>query len=402
MNSTTKRSCYRWHEEFSRYQVSRLHSVRVAARQVDPTTAKASRFCLRQIGYLDAMGEYLWAPWQAKPDQWINLSVLSLADLYTETLYSQALRALAERMPDYASVAFEDGDRTGERRIVFTQENSEQASAWLVGHMYALAELPNFGVRPTVRVRKELCKEFNREEWHIQLFLNEPEITRPLVQQAVENLQAGRPLDPDDRTERRFPWQELRGRLVSLTHPELVYLNWKEARKPAGSLEERLWYAINVPDAQEIKRALEAGADPNLLNERGSSPLCALIEDYGNLWINAIDQEEGKDISHYPSIDQLLELTDCFVAHGAEVNLAGPEQRSAVLEAACNADVRLLERLLEFGGKVDERDTTEEIGAFPIWDGAYRRCDGSDDMHHDTSVLDLLTTRYGNPYDGTN
>jgi hypothetical protein len=47
-----------------------------------------------------------------------------------------------------------------------------------------------------------------------------------------------------------------------------------------------------------------------------------------------------------------------------------------------------------------DREPHEHPGTLSIWDAAYRRCDETDEWHHDTSVVDLLESRHGNPYEG--
>jgi hypothetical protein len=60
-----------------------------------------------------------------------------------------------------------------------------------------------------------------------------------------------------------------------------------------------------------------------------------------------------------------------------------------------------VERLLDLGGRVDARVPYEHPGTLSIWDAAYRRCHETDEWHQDTSVVDLLESRHGNPYERT-
>ncbi len=368
------------------------------AFHLDPEIAKAARYGPRQIGKSDASYATVHTSRQRQPDERVSLRVLSLLDLYIETLHSRALLELLERMPLFGEVAFEDGDRLGERRLIFTQNQSEEACDWLTYRMWKHSSDPSVAVGPRMRTCLRNVSWKKEPDKMLLAYVSDAEITSVVVDRVVADLQVMSAPNLGDQNERRFPWETVRKRLVCLSQPELVFLHWEEARRPAGPLEETLWQAVETANMDGIIQALQAGADPNHLSRYGSTPLATLIESYGNLWMNAQDQREGKDISHYPTVEQLLEMTDQMVAYGADVNLAGPKGSSALLEAAYSADVRLVERLLDHDGKPDERDPTEHPGTLSMWDAAYRRCDGMDEDHHDTTVLDLLTARYGERY----
>jgi hypothetical protein len=400
MRKSNSSSCYLWYEQFSLEQVKKVQEVQRSAHHLEPHIARSARYCLRQIGQSDARCTTVHAAWNGSEPENISIRILSLKDLYLEVLYSQALLELEQRMPRFGEVSFEDGDRIGERRIVFPHTSPEQACEWLTRRMYFLSSQPSLTVRPTVRASKRTMSWNQREQWWVQVYVSDAEVTTETVERVVADVQAGNALVDEDSPGQRFPWEGIRERMVCLSLPELVFLNWEESRKPAGPLEEALWNALKKPDIAAIKKALECGADPNRLDPYGDTALATLISDYANLWINRQDLDEGVDISHYPNLEQLIDLSETFVAHGADVNLVGPNGTSAMHEAAFSSDVRLVERLLDLGGRVDAREPYEHPGTLSIWGAAYRRCDERDEWHHDTSVVDLLEARHGNPYEG--
>ncbi len=392
------KSTYFWWQEFTREQVEKVNRVDRRRHTLDPNLANEARFCQRQLGKSEAKTVNFWGSWEGGPEETIWLNLIPLMDAYAECLYGNALRALRKRMPHFDEHICVDGDRLGERRLIFPRQEEELASAWLSTRMWKLAENPELTVGESVRTFHRKVSWSSKPERVVHVMIHCEEVTREHAEDAKQRVIDGLSPLESPAVRKRFPWEQVRETLSDLSHPELVLLNWEELRKPEGPLEVALWEAINKPDIDGIRKALKSGANLNHLDRFGHTPLASLIMDYGNLWHNADHLDERRDISHYPSLEQLLELAHLFLAHGADVNLAGPEEDSAFRIACLVADVRLVELLLDHGGRQDFRWASGYPGELSVWDAAWRRCDGMNETSHDESVEKLLESRFGTPY----
>jgi hypothetical protein len=365
--------------------------------------AQDSKYCRAQL-YEPALiasrgGGSIRGRWEGGDEEPICLTVFPLVAAFAEALYSQALRDLRRHDPTFDHHIYVDGDRVGERRIVFPFQREEVAMSWLSNRMWELWKHADLTVSEYVRAEREQVIWSRTPHLFVQVASNEETITEERVAEIRTLLEAGKPV-PVSASTRSFTWEQVREQLVEVSLPEMVVLNWKDAVKAPGPLEQQLLDAVEKPDLPRIKATLAAGADPNQLDRYGNTPLANLIENFGNLWHNAHHRAEGKDLSHYPDTDGLIELTECFIAHGALVNLAAPDEDSAFVTACMVADVRLVEVMLNHGGRPDFRAIGDCSTDLRGWEGAWRRCDEMAEDRFDTSVEDLLKRRFGLPYAG--
>ncbi|WP_224364241.1 ankyrin repeat domain-containing protein [Hyalangium versicolor] len=91
------------------------------------------------------------------------------------------------------------------------------------------------------------------------------------------------------------------------------------------------------PSAEILKTLLQAGANPNLPNGRGETPLMLAV-----------------------GYTEQPELTELLLEHGAQVNAVDAEGASALMNAVKDGNVRLVERLIAKGADVNQAATYDQ------------------------------------------
>lgn len=131
--------------------------------------------------------------------------------------------------------------------------------------------------------------------------------------------------------------------------------------------DEQLVAAVKAGDTAEVERLLEAGADPNAVDNRGYASL-ALAAMYGKLGIarllldagadvdgTIIDPDNGEQLSalHQAAMLQHNDVAELLIAHGADVNWLWDDEKEGwgtpLHIAALKNNVEMVSRLLDNG-----------------------------------------------------
>jgi len=220
---------------------------------------------------------------------------------------------------------------------------------------HALSNLAARGVIPwplpfTKRWGNELAPDSRR----ITVVLNRTEITGPDYLGVRSQLEAGK-LPEVDPTPLAFSFDDIRKGFIELAAPELVILNWHDARGPLSGADRELHEAAYKVDRAGIERAIASGANLNRVNETGKSVINNLVEGWGDHRAHCRAPE--RDLEWYGGARPEREIPEAEVCamielllnQGAHPDLHGPEEASALVDAAVGNYALIVEQLLKHG-----------------------------------------------------
>lgn len=132
---------------------------------------------------------------------------------------------------------------------------------------------------------------------------------------------------------------------LRIPHRQVAYDRYTEPMLNIGTTP--LIRAAKAGDIPVVKLLLEYGANPNLPNLNGDTPLMAAV---GKGWINSPTR------GAYYTEDQALEVYSLLRAAGADVNARTNFNETALHSAALRGWNRIIERLVADGAELDVKD----------------------------------------------
>jgi len=163
----------------------------------------------------------------------------------------------------------------------------------------------------------------------------------------------------------RFDWKDIKDDLIELSDPELVALNWADARPVPSLADLALHRAVTRLELEEIRKALSEGSNPNLTDTGGDNNLCAIIQAWGNHLMHYDAREE--DLSYHGGprperkipIEEITEMLQVLIDAGAHPNYYAYESTPAIVDAVLSQEPEIVRLLLDCGA-----DPTVS----PFWD----------------------------------
>jgi hypothetical protein len=317
---------------------------------------------------------------------------------YAMKLYVQALRDLRAHYPDFNQHQFINGDRLGERRIVFPANLDQAAICWLRCRIWQLHEHSDLVVSESFAWREARQQIVGRLTIEFDLALDREVTDKTTWEEVSAVIKEGRPF-PVSTQARKHDCGLVNEMLADVSLPELVLLNWNEARRPLSAADESLLKSVEEFDIPGIQHALHEGADPNCIDTHDDTPLVNLIDRWGHMGDIEYMKAQGQDISRYPSVEKLIEVINLLVHHGADVRMSAPDACNALSSACLVADARVVQCLLNHGGDPNIECYMDEYPSSwgSAWDSADYRCNPVID-NHDKTAWDTLVARFPEPF----
>lgn len=416
-----EKNAFIWRRQYSPEQMDKIDRAHNVREWFDNETLNLSRFSRCQLIDRDRWYNHVDSfdgVWEGK-DVIFEPRIRPLYYDYAMKVYKQALKDAFNYYPGFDKHYFVDGPQVGERQLVFPDRLDEAAYCWIRNRCFELAKGDDITVTETFKVYPDdsgvLVEETDRKGNQIALRsgviveisldlekTNEDsfnKIFNKTIKKIRKAISKGKPY-PVDTKPRKYE-EYLLGLITEFSLPELVLLNWDQARKPLSEADKRLFDAIEHFDIDAIKAALDAGADPNAVQEDDRTPLVEVVSyvhaDY--VPINS-DEDYQQALIDYPgpTADEINRVVDMLVAAGAVIDWAGYKEDPPIVEACLNGQAGVIEHLLDLGADPSIRSVeSEEVCWGDAWEYAAFRCDPMID-HDDDSAWKVLIDRFKYPF----
>lgn len=274
----------------------------------------------------------------------IYLKVFTTKEWFIREVYNKATKLTRIRYPDYDDHHFIDGDRVGERRIIFHSERHGLSRSHL---RYALFDITEKS-KPTITVT-EFCHKTVREsnsqsksQIDYIVVLNVDEINHEIMCKVKEWIETNN-FPTLSEVPLNFSWDEIQSHFTELSEPELVYLNWSKAEQRLSDHDRTLFEAVDQLDINKVDQALKEGANPNRFYSEESILSCLI-----SAWDNYVSfPQHHTDTSI--SLSNVKEIMHLLLDSGAHPDLHHPDGTNALTDTALAQQSELAEILLESG-----------------------------------------------------
>lgn len=294
----------------------------------------------------------------------VHLHEIAARHWYARELYLRALGRTRARYPDFDAHHFVDGDRTGERRIVFASERHALSgghfwtSLWLITRdenplvsEACLIEPCGSSGWPT-RAPLQSGEVLSPDHVCVTVIVEEGDAARDLVAGVVADLKAGRTPTFDHRPI-DLSFDDVAGGFTQITDPELVVLNWEDAVPALSPADDDLWKAAIALDTVGVAQALAAGADVNQMRPHEDSVLASVIEHWGWYQSDISNVDLARNAltrpTHRVSEGEFIGLLRRLLDAGAHPDLFQPDQVPAIVNASLGQQPSTTALLLEYG-----------------------------------------------------
>jgi hypothetical protein len=308
----------------------------------------------------------------------VHLQVVSARVWFLRELYLRACTLTRERYPDFDAHHFVDGDRVGERRIVFHSERHALSRNHLWTTLWWLdrEEAPKI----TETWFQEPCsswgdpasvidenRSFNNciDPAHVRYVVvrDVDEVDASIMAQVVASIREHGKPEVSTRS-LSFDFDTFRDDFIELSEPELVFLNWADARKPLRESDKALLKAAEKVDFAAIRQALAEGADPNITD--GEDPVLGIVITgwRDHLATCEADDEDlaylgGKRPTRKIPLVEVLDALKLLLNAGAHPDRFDPDGLPAIVTAALVQIPEIAALLLEYGA---------DPSISPFWD----------------------------------
>jgi len=306
----------------------------------------------------------------------------------------RALAATRERYPDFEAHHFIDGDRIGERRICFESEANALSTSFISSKMWYVITEQNLEVSEAwfsepcnwlgltaSQIKGDASKDSIKEGClRFTVVRNVDEMTKERLGQIVGEIrQQGFPTVSDDKL--KFDWKDIKADLIELSDPELVALNWGDARPVPTAADFALERAVSELNIQGIRKALADGANPNLTESIYDNNFGALFIAWGDhLWNYSTREKDvasrgGAHPERKIPVEEIKAMCQVLLEAGAHPNYFDYGEAPSLVSAVLAQNVELVRFLLDHGADPSISPFWDDIGHTPAaWD--YARFDG--------------------------
>ncbi|WP_180128127.1 MULTISPECIES: hypothetical protein [unclassified Acinetobacter] len=274
----------------------------------------------------------------------VYLRVFTTKEWFIREVYNKATELTRIRYPDYDAHHFIDGDRVGERRIVFHSERHGLSRNHLRYALFDITEKskPEITVTEFCRKTVRASTSTSKSQMDYIVVLDVDEINHEIVYKVEEWIKnnnfptlSEKPLN--------FSWDEIKSYFTELSEPELVYLNWAEAEHSLSVHDKALFKAVNQLDITMVNQALNDGANLNRFCSEQSILSC-LISAW-NDYITFPDHHNTNSIS----LSHVKEMMQLLLDKGVHPDLHHPDGANALTDTVLAQQPELAEILLEYG-----------------------------------------------------
>lgn len=333
----------------------------------------------------------------------VHLRVISARVWFLRELYLRACALTRERHPNFDAHHFVDGDRIGERRIVFHSERHALSRNHLWNVIWHLNR--EEAVKITETWFREPCSWLGEpvstfddsrlfkdciDPAHIRYVVvrDIDKVDDSIMEQVMASiLEHGKP--EVSTKSLSFDLGEFQDDFIELSEPELVFLNWADARKPLREIDKTLLNAAKKANFEGIRQALSEDADPNITD--GEEPLLGIVIEAWRDHIAACEANNG-DLSFYGgkrpehkiSLDEMLDILKLFLKAGAHPDRFDPNGLPAIVTATLQQQPEIAALLLEHG---------TDPSVSPFWDEGLGMCPAAWDYAADGFSLNEAGSR---------
>ncbi len=362
---------YNWTRELSPERLRRLDNVKRSWETLFGEPDDRGHYARIQWG-----GSHAWNRQRCKDFQavihgkqvTVHLHVVTAREWFVREAYNRALALTRERYPDFEAHHFIDGDRVGERRIVFASDTNALSSSFLWHQIWRIIEEQKLQVSETWRsepcnwigwTANQICTaepSYQIKDDHLSFTVVRAldEIDNNILQRIENEICArGYPDVSDDKL--AFGWEDVREGFVELSDPELVALNWADARPVPTSADIALYEAATGLDIHGIRKALAAGANPNITVKYRNNMLATVVIAWGDHLNHLICKDS--DLSFYGGarperkipVEEVNEMLMVLLDAGAHPNCFSYGETPVLVDAVLSQKPEIVRLLLERG-----------------------------------------------------
>lgn len=359
-----------WTREHSPHRLRQLDDVKWAWEHVFGENRERGHYMRIQWAERPGNDQRRFARFTADVDGMpaqMHLTVLTAREWFVRTMFQRALAKTRERYPDFEAHHFVDGDRVGERRVVFHSERNALSSYYLWSSLWQVVE-----EKPSVQETwfSEPCNslgwtaaQIDRDDHWCQISPGDRRVTviRRLesvtehdVNEIVQAFQArgGPDLSTGDIT---FSWSDIRGGFTEMSDPELVVMNWADARPVPSAADIELQESIDRLDIDGIRKALTAGANPSCTSKNREGGLASVIRAWRDHWQhwhaveNELEYFGGPRPERLIPVEEAREMLSVLLDAGAHPDRHEYNETPAITDAVLAQSPELVSLLLERG-----------------------------------------------------
>lgn len=292
----------------------------------------------------------------------VHLKVFTTREWFIREVYNKAHELTRVRYPDYDAHHFVDGDRIGERRIEFHSERHALSRYHLSTALWQIINKSE----PQIKVN-----EFYYSVPHTLSSISGPaldyivvrhldDIDHNAIAQIADEIKTyGQPLLSDISV--HFSWDDIKSHFTELSEPELVYLNWEEAKPSLSNVDIALIKATRNLDIDGIRKALTDGANPNAIDYEDTVLGSVIIA-----WSNYASFPPPSKKMNLISLSDVKEIMRLLLDAGAHPDWYCPEGTNSLTETALEQQPELADLLLKYGADAAINCSVDNgIGAYP-------------------------------------
>ena len=298
----------------------------------------------------------------------VRLKIITAKEWFAKKVYERALAKIRERYPNFDSHHFIDGVRTGERILEFLSEEWDLAkkyfwtALWVtikdeaptVSETIIIEPCSSWGYPAAVAATKSFDKEIAPRHKLITVIRNVDKATKEDCEVIAEQLKSGSPVILDE-TPVTFSFEDIRDGFTELSSPELVVLNWMDAKPTFSDVDNELYAAVCKLNKVGIEQAIAKGANVNTFHDYNTSMISALFENWRDHREHCHAHDDELDWHGGPRPEreilepEIIEIIECLLANGMHPDLHGPECSTGIIDATLGCYVGITDFLLKRG-----------------------------------------------------